>query len=81
MITERTVWTHAFAVPEIVLVSGVVNLICKKVEILIKNPVIPVSVMIIQKDDSLRKLTCLISSISPENITIGTSKRIANVVL
>ena len=81
IITERTVWTQALAVPEIVLVKGVVYLICKKVAILIKNPVIPVMVITVQKDGLLKKYTFLISLTSPENKTTGISKIMAKVVL
>jgi len=81
MITESIVWVHALAVPEIVLVNGVVNLICKKVAILIKNPVIPVTVIITQNFGLKIKYTVLISPISPDNNTIGKSKIKAKVVL
>jgi len=81
MITESIVWVHALAVLEILFFYFFFNFICKKVVILIKNPVIPVTVIITQNFGLKIKYTVLISPISPDNNTIGKSKIKAKVVL
>lgn len=78
----RRVWTHDFAVPEMVLVKAVVYLICKNMAVLIKNPATPVRVIKNQNPKSHKKYTSrLISPTSPEKRTMGVKRTIEMAVL
>jgi hypothetical protein len=82
IITNQLYVDDTFAVPDIVLVSGVVYLICKNTAIFIRNPVIPVSVITTQKDGSFKNVTfSRTPRISPETKISGSIIRMAIAVL